>query len=365
MHAGKVQSNASTAPARALPLHRTADQGRESAVQTAKLIWACPYPGQEGATDEKMTEVLSVSVPGDGSPYFPPTSLRRSPSSFYNTVSNAYASTLHVHHVPSDRRDPSPPSSQASSASSTPPLFHAQNRSRSVDFSRSSSRTSTPSSCISLNPSFLEDDPEDDWLPEQAAKEEEEEEEDDDDDDDDGEVDDDATEPATEEKAIIFPPYEDVGYYLPSDDEFDPPASPSGSPTAEVPTTDETPTAVDASATTTTTTTTTTIPPYASSNPQSSAQDAQAFVPAAEDDIAVCDQPSRHVDYLSHDWAEEDVWASWRHIISRRRLYNNGARLENASWRSWSKIRSRLRTVSATQLNWSGLLLFLLLSQLL
>jgi hypothetical protein len=52
-----------------------------------------------------------------------------------------------------------------------------------------------------------------------------------------------------------------------------------------------------------------------------------------EDDTALCTQPSQHVDYLSHNWAEEDIWASWSHIKSKRSGYTNGARLENASWR--------------------------------
>ena len=43
-------------------------------------------------------------------------------------------------------------------------------------------------------------------------------------------------------------------------------------------------------------------------------------------------QPSRHVDYLSHDWREEDIWSLWKLIVSRRGDYNNSARLEHASW---------------------------------
>ncbi|KAI9798840.1 MAG: hypothetical protein M1825_004963 [Sarcosagium campestre] len=72
----------------------------------------------------------------------------------------------------------------------------------------------------------------------------------------------------------------------------------------------------------------------------------------AEDDTAVRDEPSRHVDYLSHDWREEDIWASWRHIVSKRKVYGNSARLENASWRTWTKAKYRLRTVSPETLNW-------------
>ncbi|KAH6845220.1 hypothetical protein B0I37DRAFT_179383 [Chaetomium sp. MPI-CAGE-AT-0009] len=72
----------------------------------------------------------------------------------------------------------------------------------------------------------------------------------------------------------------------------------------------------------------------------------------AEDDIALRAQPSRHVDYLSHDWREEDIWSSWKLIVSRRGDYNNSARLENASWRTWMKAKNNLDTVSAETLNW-------------
>jgi hypothetical protein len=47
----------------------------------------------------------------------------------------------------------------------------------------------------------------------------------------------------------------------------------------------------------------------------------------AEDDTAVVSHPSRQVDYLSHDWREEDIWSSWRYIVSRRGEFANSARL--------------------------------------
>lgn len=72
----------------------------------------------------------------------------------------------------------------------------------------------------------------------------------------------------------------------------------------------------------------------------------------AEDDIAIKVQPSRHVDYLSHNWREEDIWSSWKHIVSRRGDYANAARLENASWRTWMKSKNKLSTVSPETLNW-------------
>lgn len=74
--------------------------------------------------------------------------------------------------------------------------------------------------------------------------------------------------------------------------------------------------------------------------------------PTVADDSAVKNEPSRHVDYLSHDWREEDIWSSWRHIVSRRKLYGQRSRLENASWRTWAKSKYHLATVSPETLNW-------------
>ncbi|ROT39742.1 hypothetical protein SODALDRAFT_358159 [Sodiomyces alkalinus F11] len=75
-------------------------------------------------------------------------------------------------------------------------------------------------------------------------------------------------------------------------------------------------------------------------------------VDRAEDDTAVKAQPTRHVDYLSYNWAEEDIWSSWRYVVSRRSEYSNSARLENASWRTWMKSKNNLKTVSPETLNW-------------
>lgn len=72
----------------------------------------------------------------------------------------------------------------------------------------------------------------------------------------------------------------------------------------------------------------------------------------AEDDTAVRALPSRHVDYLSHNWREEDIWESWKYIVSRRGDYSNSARLENASWRTWMKSKNKLKTISPETLNW-------------
>lgn len=72
----------------------------------------------------------------------------------------------------------------------------------------------------------------------------------------------------------------------------------------------------------------------------------------AEDDTAVTMRPSRQVDYLSHDWREEDIWSSWRYIVNRRGEFANSERLENASWRTWAKAKNNLKTISPETLNW-------------
>ncbi|KAH6953888.1 hypothetical protein BKA56DRAFT_638212 [Ilyonectria sp. MPI-CAGE-AT-0026] len=75
----------------------------------------------------------------------------------------------------------------------------------------------------------------------------------------------------------------------------------------------------------------------------------------AKDDSATTANPWRHVDYLSHDWKEEDIWSSWKYITTRRREYPeypNSSRLENASWRAWIKCKYKLKTVSPETLNW-------------
>jgi len=72
--------------------------------------------------------------------------------------------------------------------------------------------------------------------------------------------------------------------------------------------------------------------------------------PSAED---IQDRlPSICVDYLSHDWSEEDVWASWRSMTRHKHEIANGVRLENASWRTWNKQRNKLKTISPETLNW-------------
>ena len=72
----------------------------------------------------------------------------------------------------------------------------------------------------------------------------------------------------------------------------------------------------------------------------------------SEDDTNLRPEPSQHVDYLSHDWKEEDIWSSWWHIVKHRSVYREHSRLENASWRQWTKSQFGLRTVTPDSLNW-------------
>lgn len=72
----------------------------------------------------------------------------------------------------------------------------------------------------------------------------------------------------------------------------------------------------------------------------------------AADDTSLEDEPSRHVDYLSHEWREEDIWSSWRYVTTHTDAYSNGPRLENASWRMWTKLKYGLGTISPEKLNW-------------
>lgn len=74
--------------------------------------------------------------------------------------------------------------------------------------------------------------------------------------------------------------------------------------------------------------------------------------PIVNDDQALEPEPTRHVDYLAHEWKEEDIWSSWRYIVARRKTITNSVRLENASWRTWTKAKNKLRTVSPEKLNW-------------
>ncbi|KAI0040376.1 hypothetical protein FA95DRAFT_884403 [Auriscalpium vulgare] len=73
---------------------------------------------------------------------------------------------------------------------------------------------------------------------------------------------------------------------------------------------------------------------------------------AVPDDTSLSTQARGQVDYLSHEWREEDVWRSWRNMTRQKNEIANGMRLENASWRTWWKQRNKLKTISPETLNW-------------
>lgn len=79
---------------------------------------------------------------------------------------------------------------------------------------------------------------------------------------------------------------------------------------------------------------------------------------AVPDDTSLSTQARGQVDYLSHEWREEDVWRSWRNMTRQKNEIANGARLENASWRTWWKQRNKLKTISPETLNWSVFYLY-------
>ena len=61
------------------------------------------------------------------------------------------------------------------------------------------------------------------------------------------------------------------------------------------------------------------------------------------DDTDLAAEPSRHVDYLSHQWDVSEISKSWRYVVSNKHDVANAARLENASWRTWAQRRSNLK----------------------
>lgn len=71
-----------------------------------------------------------------------------------------------------------------------------------------------------------------------------------------------------------------------------------------------------------------------------------------DDSEVTTNLPKVQVDYLSHEWSEEDVWTSWRATTKHKASIANGLRLENASWRTWNKQRNNLKTISPETLNW-------------
>ncbi|QKD57389.2 uncharacterized protein FOBCDRAFT_241933 [Fusarium oxysporum Fo47] len=70
------------------------------------------------------------------------------------------------------------------------------------------------------------------------------------------------------------------------------------------------------------------------------------------DDMAASNRPSHQVDYLSHNWRDEDIWSSWRYIAMRRGELPNSIRLKNAVWRTRVKTKNNMKTISPETLDW-------------
>ncbi|PNS17108.1 hypothetical protein CAC42_3843 [Sphaceloma murrayae] len=134
-----------------------------------------------------------------------------------------------------------------------------------------------------------------------------------------------------EEEDIHFPSYNDGVQFYHQDEPLDLSSSPSDDSDAGSTAQEE---------------------PPSSTKSDSTRSESPLLTPTVADDTAVKSNPSRHVDYLSHDWREEDIWSSWRHIVSQRKVYGQRSRLENASWRTWAKSKYNLPTVSPETLNW-------------
>lgn len=132
-----------------------------------------------------------------------------------------------------------------------------------------------------------------------------------------------------EDQDIAFPTYDDGVRFYHTDEPLDLPPSPSDDSDAGS-------TARD----------------HSTASESSTRSDSPLPTPVIADDSAVKSNPSRHVDYLSYNWREEDIWSSWRHIVSQRKVYGQRSRLENASWRTWAKSKYDLPTVSPETLNW-------------
>jgi hypothetical protein len=224
---------------------------------------------------------MAVVLNSEENAYFSSSSLRRSHSQpkFVSQPSYSKSPSRSKSNSAFNTRI-SPPNSTSSSAVSSPRTIHAD--------STAPSFSSTPASSLSLDASCEDQD---------------------------------------EEDQIVFPSYDEVGYYDQVEDLEPPPSPRTGDSYTVSPTSNSTSTNV--------------------SRPESPDR-----FEHAEDDTAVRNQPSRHVDYLSHNWKEEDIWSSWKHIVSKRKAYNNSSRLENASWRTWAKSKNKLRTVSPETLNW-------------
>lgn len=243
-----------------------------------------------------MTEVLSVPRKPDGQSYYSNSPLKRSSASYSSFLSGAHT------YSPNRSSPPKYPAAQQHhsgdrTSRSVPSSATTSARQSFTDLSQVPSFSSTPASSISFDTG-----------------------DDDDDDDDDDE--------------IAFPSYDGGVKFYHEDEPLDLPPSPKVEATEVEDESDGAPLE------------------NVNSRTDSTRSESPLPTPIVADDTAVKQQPSRHVDYLSHDWREEDIWSSWRHIVSQRSVYGQRSRLENASWRTWAKAKHHLATVSPETLNW-------------
>lgn len=75
------------------------------------------------------------------------------------------------------------------------------------------------------------------------------------------------------------------------------------------------------------------------------------YQPRCKDDSELSIATSRSVDYLSHEWTDEEIGPSWGAVSSAKSLINKD-RLENVIWRAWTKFKNNLSTISPEELNW-------------
>jgi len=77
-------------------------------------------------------------------------------------------------------------------------------------------------------------------------------------------------------------------------------------------------------------------------------------LPISESDMGIerTAYPAHCVDYLTHDWTDEDLARSWRAVTGHNKVSSNCTRLENASWRIWTQKRHNIPTLNPAELNW-------------
>lgn len=61
---------------------------------------------------------------------------------------------------------------------------------------------------------------------------------------------------------------------------------------------------------------------------------------------------TKEINYLSHRWKEEEIWATWRYMFVQRGELDNSSRLKNALWRAWAKAQQSLRATTPVSFAW-------------